>query len=147
MARLIAMYESSSENIYLKEYPQNLVIIPGQVLFIHLDLHPIIRRSTIFQISEINKEELRIVFNYVKQNPTQGRQEITLSSFPASQGEKTLISHKAWFKGPSKLFDKVFYPTFHSRVIDEFHKQIAANKGLKLEKKGTARPDNPSIIT
>ena len=147
LARLIVMYDSLSKNIYLKEFPQNLVIEPGQILFMHLDLHPIIRRSTTFQISEINKEELRIVFNYVKQNPTQGRQEITLSSLPAPKGDKTLISHKAWFKGPSKFFDRVLYPLFHSRVIDEFHKQIAANKGLILEKKGTARPDNPSIIT
>ncbi len=151
ISRFAAMYEPTTGIIHTEENPPVSGVSPGQIMFLYLSIDNFIHRSSAFQISEINCDKHRIVFNYLKQNATIGRQEITLFPIDSGNDVMTLIHHRAWFRGASKFIDRVFYPPYHIRVIDEFHKQIASIKGLqwvtttcrKLKKKGLSLPDNP----
>lgn len=94
----------------------------GQVFYVNLRLwHGIYNLAAVFELTDIDSEKHKIEFSYINGNITQGKQII---EFKAIDKHKTLITHYSFFKSQSAFRDKFLYPFFHSRVVNEFHKNM-----------------------
>ncbi|MBR9922296.1 MAG: hypothetical protein GYB31_15780 [Bacteroidetes bacterium] len=95
----------------------------GQLVFINLKIvGGMINVPVVLEITNIDKSEMRMEFCYADCSTSEGTQSVQL--FETEDG-RTRIEHVSYFRSESKFRDKNFYPHFHTKVLDEFHGNIA----------------------
>lgn len=94
----------------------------GQIIFLDLELlGGFYHLAMAFEIIKEDPENGIIEFSYLEGNKTQGIQRL---KFNTTEEGYTKIVHSSYFKSPSKLRDKILYPYFHKRLINEFHRNF-----------------------
>lgn len=97
----------------------------GQVFFINLRiLKGLYNLPVGIQIDNIDEMNMKITFSYLEGGKSIGTQTITL--VPADHGYTEVI-HESSFKSSSHFRDKRLYPFYHTKVLNEFHRNIAKN--------------------
>ena len=92
----------------------------GSKLLLQLKLFKKLNLEALFIVTDVDTINHSIQFCYGEKNITKGLQEIT---FHQSQ-EGTVIKHFTIYKSASGFRDKILYPPFHKKCIDEFHKTM-----------------------
>jgi hypothetical protein len=94
----------------------------GQVEYLELKiLEGIYRSAMAFKVVNVNKKQGIIEFSYLEGNFTLGLQRLQFR--PTNKGYTEII-HTSFYKSKSHFYDKVLYPYFHNRIINEFHRRI-----------------------
>jgi hypothetical protein len=94
----------------------------GQVII--LDLHVlggVIQLTVGHEVMEINQCKGLIRICYLENSKSQGSQFIR---FTALENGKTEVSHHTFYRSGSWFRDKVVYPYFHTKAINEFHANV-----------------------
>jgi len=92
----------------------------GQVLYVHLRLlRGLYKLATAFEITKV--EDGLIEFSYIEDGVSEGTQTIEL--FETQEGY-TRVVHTSTIRSKSKFRDKVLYPYFHNKIINEFHRKM-----------------------
>lgn len=115
------LISKQTNNIY---YPGDEIngIDTGQIIFLDLKLlGGIYHLAMAFEIINEDPENGIIEFSYLEGNKTLGIQRLKFT--PTEEGY-TKIVHSSYYKSPSKLRDKILYPYFHKRLINEFHRNF-----------------------
>ncbi|HKK81853.1 MAG TPA: hypothetical protein VJ909_06380 [Prolixibacteraceae bacterium] len=101
---------------------KSCAINKGLVVYLELRfLEGIYRSAMAFEIINVNKKQGIIEFSYLEGNFTHGLQRLQFR--PTSEGFTEII-HTSFYKSQSKFHDKILYPFFHNRVINEFHRRL-----------------------
>jgi hypothetical protein len=82
-----------------------------------------------FEITHIDYEHKQIEFSYIEGGKAKGVQTLRFSETKAGT---TKLVHQTYFKSHSNFRDRFFYPRYHKKVINEFHKNVV-NKWLNAE--------------
>ena len=93
-----------------------------QTFLVHLRFVRLIQMAAAFRITTISDEEWLIEFTYLEPNTANGLQQIRI----VADGTGSIIEHRSRYTSGRRLRDRLLYPPFHSRAIDEFHRRIAA---------------------
>jgi hypothetical protein len=115
------LISKQTNNIF---YPGDEVpgIDTGQIIFLNLKLlGGIYHLAMAFEIINEDPENGIVEFSYLEGNKTLGIQRLQFT--PTGEGY-TKIVHSSYYKSPSKLRDKILYPYFHKRLINEFHRNF-----------------------
>ena len=122
-----------SKNIKELFYSEELVgkLETGQVVFLNLKfLKGIYKLAVAFEITSIDNDNKIIEFSYIKGNLSEGKQQL---KFIETKDGFTKIEHKSFFKSNSAIRDNCLYPFFHTRVTNNFHRNM--KKKLKSSEK------------
>jgi len=91
----------------------------GQVYFLNLRLmRGLVKVPVAFEIISIDTVKRTMEFSYIESNIERGKQILEFSDDGVG---RTRIVHRSYFKSESWLRDKLFYPHFHYKFIEEFH--------------------------
>ena len=94
----------------------------GQVVYLNLKLlKGIANLATVFEFTNIDKENRIIEFSYIEGNITEGKQRLQFSETPKGH---TLILHTSFYKSNSTFRDWFLYPFFHDKISNEFHRNM-----------------------
>lgn len=94
----------------------------GMVVYLNLRLMKgLINMATAFEIITIDRENKIIEFSYLSGNNSVGKQRI---QFFETQKGYTEIIHTSFYKSNSIAKNYFFYPYFHTRATNEFHRNI-----------------------
>lgn len=94
----------------------------GQVVYLNLRLIKGLKNlATAFEIINIDRARRIIEFSYLNGNLSEGKQ--TLTFFETQKGY-TRIIHTSYFKSNSIIKNYFLYPYFHTRITNEFHKNM-----------------------
>jgi hypothetical protein len=94
----------------------------GQVYYVNLRLLKGLYNLAVgLEIIKIDSVKKSIQFSYIEGGKSQGEQTI---HFIRTEEGYTQIIHSTLFKSNSRFRDKVLYPHFHRKAIDEFHRNI-----------------------
>jgi len=94
---------------------------PGQVVYLNLKLlRGLSNLATVFELISIDDDKKIIEFSYVDGNITKGKQQL---QFKETSKGYTEILHTTYYKSKSVLRDRL-YPYFHTRLINEFHRNM-----------------------
>ncbi|MBN8702568.1 MAG: hypothetical protein J0M08_05860 [Bacteroidetes bacterium] len=94
----------------------------GNVLFLNLKVCKGLANVPVaFEITTVDPANRIMEFSYIKGNKSQGKQQL---KFVEGENGQTQIIHQTYFKSGSKFRDKYIYPFFHTRIINQFHKNI-----------------------
>lgn len=94
----------------------------GQVVYLNLSLlRGIYELALAFEIIKVDEKNGLIEFSYVEGNKSMGIQRIRFISTPKGN---TRIIHSSFYKSNSRIRDKIFYPFFHQRATNEFHRNL-----------------------
>lgn len=115
------LISKNTDKIY---YPGDEIpgIDTGQIIFLDLELlGGFYHLAMAFEITKEDPENGIVEFSYLEGNKTIGIQRL---KFNQTEKGYTKIVHSSYFKSPSKLRDKILYPYFHKRLINEFHRNF-----------------------
>jgi len=117
------MLYSKRENFIIYKNDNNYKgIETGQILYVNLKfLRGIYNLALAFEIVEVDNTEKVIEFSYVDYGKAKGKQRIQLIDL---KDGTTKIIHSTFFKSNSNFRDKVLYPFFHKKAINEFHYNV-----------------------
>jgi hypothetical protein len=73
------------------------------------------------EVMEINKEKRLMRICYLENSKSEGSQFLRFKSLPNG---KTEVSHKTFYRSGSLFRDKIIYPYFHTKAINEFHGNV-----------------------
>jgi hypothetical protein len=94
----------------------------GQVYFINLRLiKGLVNVPVAFEIINIDDEKKIMEFSYIDKNISRGKQ---ILEFYDDGVDRTRIVHRTYFKSESWIRDDLFYPYFHNKFIEEFHRNM-----------------------
>ena len=94
----------------------------GMVVYLNLRLLVgLINIATAFEIIKIDKENKVIEFSYLTGNVSVGKQRIQF--FETAKGN-TEILHTSYYKRNNFPKNHFFYPYFHTRATNEFHRNL-----------------------
>jgi hypothetical protein len=94
----------------------------GDVYFLNLKLFKgLLNVEVAFEITRIDSKQRIMEFSYIDNNKSLGKQCIQF--FDDGWGN-TKIVHRSYFKSDSNIRDKLFYPYFHKKFINEFHRNM-----------------------
>jgi len=94
----------------------------GQIYFLNLRLvRGLIKVPVAFEITNIDTLNRTMEFSYIESNIERGKQ---ILEFSEDGDGHTRIVHKSYFKSESWLRDNLFYPHFHYKFIEEFHRNM-----------------------
>lgn len=94
----------------------------GQVFFINLELLGGLKKLPVaYEVTDVDDENMRIKFCYIRNGVSEGSQTIILSQ---AENGYTQVQHNTVYRSNSKLRDKYLYPPFHRKVVKEFHKNL-----------------------
>jgi len=94
----------------------------GMVVYLNLRLmRGLINIATAFEIITIDQENKIIEFSYLSGNISLGKQRIKFSETPKGY---TQILHTSFYKCHNIPKNYFFYPYFHTRATNEFHRNI-----------------------
>lgn len=115
------LISKKTNNIF---YPGDEIpgIDTGQIIFLDIELlGGNYHLAMAFEIIKEDPENGIVEFSYLEGNKTRGIQRL---KFEATEEGYTKIVHSSYYKSPSKLRDKILYPYFHKRLINEFHRNF-----------------------
>ena len=114
-----------SDYVVYKNSNDYCSIDTGQVFFLNLRiLYGMYNLPVGIQVIDIDTDNMTITLSYLDGGKSIGIQAITL--YPTSTGY-TKVIHKSSFKSSSRFRDKHLYPYYHTKVLNEFHRNIAEN--------------------
>ncbi len=94
----------------------------GQVLILNLHvLNGAIKLQVGHEVMEISKDKKLIRICYLENSKSEGSQFIRFKSL---HDGKTEVSHKTFYRSGSTFRDKIIYPYFHTKAINEFHGNV-----------------------
>ena len=94
----------------------------GQVYFLNLRLiKGLFNVPVAFEIINIDKEKKIMEFSYIDNNKSLGKQTLEFSD---DRVGRTRIVHRSYFRSESRLRDDLFYPYFHHKFVEEFHRNM-----------------------
>lgn len=94
-------------------------LAPGQIYFIDLEIiKGVLNIPVLHQIARVDDDEKVIQTCYMKTGKSEGSQWIRLKEKP---GGGTEITHETLYKGTNLIRDRIFYPLFHLKAINQFH--------------------------
>ena len=94
----------------------------SQVIYVNLRMMGGIYNLAVgFEITHIDTLNKQIQFSYIDGGKAKGIQTL---QFTALNSGNTQLIHQTYFKSESNLRDKYFYPTYHRKAINEFHRNI-----------------------
>lgn len=108
-----------NEMVYSNQNVEKVEI--GQIVYLNLNLMKIKNIATAFEIISVDKEKYMIEFSYVDDNITHGKQQI---NFEQTADGYTKIIHRSYFKSGSAIRDRYFYPYFHTRMTNAYHRNM-----------------------
>jgi hypothetical protein len=115
------LFSRTTEQVY---YPNQKIngIETGQIIYLNLHLAKGIKKlCTAFEIIQVDEAERIIEFSYVEDNFTKGKQQMRFVTMPNG---KTKIIHRSFFKSHSTLRDHFLYPYFHTRLTNNYHRNM-----------------------
>jgi hypothetical protein len=93
----------------------------GQVFYLNLKLlRGLSNLATVFELISIDDDQKVIEFSYVDGNITEGKQQL---KFKQTAKGNTEIIHTTYYKSKSAIRD-LLYPYFHTRLLNEFHRNM-----------------------
>ncbi|MEB2783598.1 hypothetical protein [Algoriphagus persicinus] len=94
----------------------------GQVLILNLHVFKgTIKLQVGHEVMEIDKSKGLIRICYLENSKSEGSQFIRFTSLANG---KTEVSHKTFYRSGSWFRDKIIYPYFHTKAINEFHGNV-----------------------
>lgn len=94
----------------------------GMVVYLNLRLvSGLVNVATAFEIINIDIENKIIEFSYLSGNDSEGKQRL---QFYQTRKGYTQILHTSFYKSNTVLKNYLFYPYFHTRVTNEFHRNF-----------------------
>ena len=120
------VYDGNNSTIlYPDQANQNIEV--GRKIFFNVHLLGFLNLVTSLEVIAIDEQEHSITFCYVEGGNTIGTQKIILES---ADETTTLIKHVTNYRSvkPWKLRDKKLYPHFHTKSIDQIHKNALGDK-------------------
>lgn len=94
----------------------------GQLIFLEIKMaRGLLKLAVTHQVNQINTEERRLKMCYVEGGKSRGSQIIQIEETGPNSCK---VHHETYYKSDSDFRDKVLYPFFHTRIIDEFHKNM-----------------------
>ena len=99
-----------------------------QTFLVHLRFLRLIQMAAAFRITAISDEERLIEFTYLEPNTANGLQQIRIFA----DGTDSVIEHRSRYTSGRRLRDRLLYPPFHTRAIDEFHRRVTAGVNARL---------------
>ena len=95
----------------------------GQVLILNLHVfNGAIKLQVGHEVKEINRSKRLIRICYLENSKSEGSQFITFDPLPDG---KTNVTHKTFYRSGSTFRDKIIYPYFHTKAINEFHGNVS----------------------
>lgn len=94
----------------------------GQVII--LDLHVLggaVKLTVGHEVMEVDRSKNLIRICYLENSKSQGSQFIR---FEALEDGRTEVSHQTFYRSGSWFRDKIIYPYFHTKAINEFHGNV-----------------------
>lgn len=114
-----------SDYVVYKNSTNYCSIDTGQVFFLNLRiLYGMYNLPVGIQVININADAMSVTFSYLDGGKSVGTQTIQLIA--TDQGY-TKVIHRSAFKSGSHFRDKHLYPYYHTKVLNEFHRNIANN--------------------
>ncbi len=94
----------------------------GQVVYLNLKfMKGVLNLATAIKFITIDLVNYIVEYSYIKGNKTEGKQRMEF--FEDEKGH-TCIVHSSYFKSNSRLRDRFFYPYFHDKFSNEFHRNM-----------------------
>lgn len=94
----------------------------GQVYFLNLKLlKGLFNIPVAFEIIKIDTTGRVMELSYIDNNISLGKQTL---KFIEEGNRRTRIVHTTYFKSESWVRDKIFYPYFHHRFLEDFHRHM-----------------------
>jgi hypothetical protein len=117
------VYDPKTNLALDNDSPDLPLIELGQVYFLELGVTKNMKIPVGFKIVEINHDELKLAFSYLRKNKSRGIQRLTFKQ----KGKNFTIKHETRFKSDSKLRDAVLYRPFHTKLLNEFYRNFETN--------------------
>jgi hypothetical protein len=111
--------KKENEMVYPNQNVEQVEI--GQIIYLNFNLMKIKNMATAFEIITVDKEKGIIEFSYIEDNTTHGKQQM---NFEQTAEGFTKIIHRSYFKSGSPIRDRYFYPYFHTRLINAYHRNM-----------------------
>ena len=132
-----------SDYILYNNDDEYCAIDTGQVFFINLRiLGGFYNLPVGVQVVNIDKTNRTITFSYLEGGKSIGTQTIRFIETPDGFTE---VIHESAFKSSSHFRDKHLYPYYHTKVLNEFHRNIVKNianrKDIFIVLTHTVNPD------
>ncbi|MGL1891863.1 MAG: hypothetical protein OCD02_09565 [Spirochaetaceae bacterium] len=126
------LYSQEHDSVFTLNEKVDLPYAVGQIFFLDLEFVNIFNICVAFKITKIEREEKIIEFRYLEKNFVNGYQSIKFISLLDENGNDVcLIEHKSYFKSNNFIQDKLFYPPFHIKAIDDLHNQVFERMNVK----------------
>lgn len=94
----------------------------GMIVYLNLRLISGLKNlATAFEFINIDHENKTIEFSYLSGNLSEGMQRIQFSMTPKGN---TRILHSSFYRSNNVFKNYVFYPYFHTRTTNEFHRNL-----------------------
>jgi len=112
------LYSKGDDKILYNEDPFDKMKV-GQMYFFNLKLLGGIKNLGVAdEVTAIDEMKKMIRFCYLENGKCEGTQEIHVKENPEGN---TVIIHDTWYKSNSRFRDRVLYPFFHKRTVNEYH--------------------------
>ena len=94
----------------------------GQVIILNLHVfRGAIKLTVGHEVMEVDKQKKLIRICYLENSKSEGSQFIRFKALPNG---KTEVTHKTFYKSGSWIRDRIIYPYFHTKAINEFHGNV-----------------------
>jgi len=95
----------------------------GQILYLNLNLFSgLVKLAVAHEIIEINYEKKQMVLSYIVGAESVG---VQILDFIDNKDGTTKLKHITYYKGDSKFRSKYIYPYFHTKVVNDYHKNMS----------------------
>tara|TARA_Y100001972_G_scaffold129092_1_gene194107 strand:+ start:1387 stop:1989 length:603 start_codon:yes stop_codon:yes gene_type:complete len=121
MIRFAFMYSRSEDQYVYHTEDQFAGIAKGQVYLVNLNIIKSVQIAVAHEVDEVNDQEKLIKLCYLNTGKTEGSQWIQMH---ADGENKTIIIHKTRYKGTSFIRDRLLYPFFHQKAMNQFHQKM-----------------------
>jgi len=95
---------------------------PGQIFYIELNIFGVKKLAVSHEIIGIKADKKYFELSYVEGSKSYGKQRIAF--YKTGEGS-TRIVHSTRYKSDSNFRDRYVYPYFHTKVIGEYHANMA----------------------
>lgn len=93
----------------------------GQIQFLYLRyLGGLFKLTIAHEVTRLDETAKEMQFCYLKYGKSQGTQIIKIEK----SGQLTKVTHSTYYKSKSKFRDKMIYPYFHQKTIEELHANV-----------------------
>lgn len=95
---------------------------PGQLFFLEFRLiSGLVRFPICLLVTQIDRIKHEISFSYIESGPSKGSQTIRLENAGSNE---TKIIHSSIHKPKTFIRDRIFYPIYHRKAVNEIHRNI-----------------------